>query len=126
MDGYLERKFREIALLNDCLASPATLRRPVSAVDAIETKFRLAAAIKAEQVTRNWSATETARIPAPHAANGAFEFSYGYQRADLAVRWSADLSVAGCHRRGIRGRNDSTLVRDERAGRAVHGAGNAA
>jgi hypothetical protein len=85
MDGYLERKFREIALLNDCLASPATLRRPVSAVDAIETKFRLAAAIKAEQVKRNWSATETARIPAPHAANGAFEFSYGYQRADLAV-----------------------------------------
>src|SRR4030095_13328333 len=56
-EGYFERKFREIMLFNGCLASHAVVRRPVSTADAIETKLRLAATIRADQALRNWSAT---------------------------------------------------------------------
>jgi len=85
LESYLDRKFREIALFNNCLASPFDLHRPASAGAAIEQKFRLAAAIKAEQALRSWGVTETARSPTQRATAGAFEFSFGYQRADLHV-----------------------------------------
>ena len=85
IESYLDRKFREISLLNSCLASPLDLQRPASAGMAIEQKFRLAAAIKAERSLQNWSFTETARSLTQRAKSGAFEFGYGYQRADLHI-----------------------------------------
>jgi hypothetical protein len=50
MDSYLERKYREVSLLNSCLASPLYLRKPDSVGSVIEQKFRLAAALKADRV----------------------------------------------------------------------------
>ena len=85
IERYLDRKCREISLLNQCLACPLELPRPASPEAAIEQKFRLAAAIKAERVLQHWSMTETAWTAHRHATSGAFEFSYGYQRADLRV-----------------------------------------
>ena len=82
LESYLDRKFQEIALFNNCLASPFDLHRPIGVV---EQKFRLAAAIKAEHALRSWGVTETARSPPQRATAGAFEFSFGYQRADLHV-----------------------------------------
>ena len=85
IERYLDRKYREISLLNRCLACPLELARPASPEAAIEQKFRLAAAIKAERVLQHWSMTETAWTAHRHATSGAFRFSYGYQRADLRV-----------------------------------------
>jgi hypothetical protein len=85
VETYLDRKFREIALFNSCLALPFDLHRPASAGAAIEQKFRLAAALKAQEALRSWGVTETARPPIQRATAGAFEFSFGYQRADLNV-----------------------------------------
>ena len=83
VEAYLDRKLREAELLNSCLSSPFDLQRPASAAAAIVQKFRIAAAIKVEQAMRSWAVTETARSPAQPASAGAFEFRYGYQRADL-------------------------------------------
>jgi hypothetical protein len=86
INAYLDRKFREIELLNGCLAAPFELRRPASAEAAIDLKLRLAAALKAEQALRSWEVTETARPPTQRATSGAFQFSFDYQRADLCAR----------------------------------------
>jgi hypothetical protein len=85
VDCYLDRKHREISLLAECLACPLELPKPTSPEMAIEQKFRLAAAIKAERSLQNWSVTETAWTPDRPAKAGPFEFNYGYQRADLSV-----------------------------------------
>ena len=87
--SYLDRKAREIALLNRCLASPLDLCAPGTPAAVIEQKLQIAAAMRAEQSLASWSVTETARPPAPRWHSGAFEFDYGYQRADLAVRGPA-------------------------------------
>jgi hypothetical protein len=89
MESYLERKYRELSLLGGCLASPLDLKPPDSVAAAIEQKFRLAGALKAERSLNAWAVTETARDSAHRSRSGAFEFNYGYQRADLSVRGPA-------------------------------------
>src|SRR5947208_8800275 len=86
LEAYLDRKHEEVTLLNGCLGTPLTLRHPVSVVDVIEQKFRLAAALKAEHALHDWALTETAWAHRGRLRAGPFEFSYDYQRADLEVR----------------------------------------
>jgi hypothetical protein len=86
LEAYLERKHEEVTLLNGCLGTPLELRHPVSVVDVIEQKFRLAAALKAEHALHDWTLTETAWAHQGRLRAGPFEFSYDYQRADLEVR----------------------------------------
>lgn len=84
--AYLERKHREIGLLNDCLRSPLHLACPQSVDQVVKSKFRIAAALRAEHALHDWKATETAWSHAACPISGPFEFSYDYQRADLRVR----------------------------------------
>ena len=86
IESYLERKYREIALINGCLAPPLELTKPQSIAAAIEEKFRVAAALKAERCLLGWKITETAKPATQYWRSGPFAFHYGYQRADLAVR----------------------------------------
>ncbi|MCK1708549.1 MULTISPECIES: hypothetical protein [unclassified Bradyrhizobium] len=83
--AYLERKHREIGLLNDCLRSPLHLPRPRSVDEVVKSKFQIAAALRAEHALQDWKATETAWSHAACPASGPFMFSYDYQRADLKV-----------------------------------------
>jgi len=86
LEAYLDRKHEELALLNSFLGSPLVLRRPVSVVEVIEQKFRVAAALKAEHALHDWALTETAWAHQDRLRVGPFEFNYDYQRADLEVR----------------------------------------
>ncbi|WP_314959608.1 hypothetical protein [Bradyrhizobium cosmicum] len=83
--AYLERKHREIGLMNDCLRSPRQLPCPRSVDEVIKAKFQLAAALRAEHELQDWNATETAWAATARPASGPFVFSYDYQRADLSV-----------------------------------------
>jgi len=85
-ESYLERKCREISLINSCFARPLALTRPRSPAEAIDQKFLAAAALKAERCLRCRDVTETAQSGPQSWRSGAFEFSYSYQRADLTVR----------------------------------------
>ncbi len=85
IEAYLERKHREIRLLNDCLRSPRQVPCPRSVDEVIKTKFQLAAALRAEHELQDWNATETAWSATARPASGPFVFSYDYQRADLNV-----------------------------------------
>ena len=85
-EAYLDRKYEELKLLNDCLQSPLSLVRPQSIAEVVERKFQLTASIRAEHELQDWSATETAWTPAGRGAAGPFEFKYDYQRADLQVQ----------------------------------------
>jgi hypothetical protein len=87
--AYLTRKSREIALLNACLDPPLALRAPATVGEVIDTKLELAGAVRAERALASWTATETAHPAIEEWQSGAFTFSYGYQRADLAVRGPA-------------------------------------
>jgi hypothetical protein len=75
--------------MNDCLAAPLELRPPTSVAEAIEQKFVLAAALKAEHALHDWALTETDWSGAEHGGSGPFAFNYGYQRADLDIRGPA-------------------------------------
>src|SRR5690349_7437905 len=86
LKDYLDRKHREIRLLNGCLGKPLALRRPASVVEAIEQKFHLAAALKAEHALHDWALTETAWTHHGGRRAGPFAFAYDYQRAGLDVR----------------------------------------
>ncbi len=86
LQAYLGRKHEELTLLNGFLGTPLALRHPVSVVEVIEQKFRIAAALKAEHALHDWALTETAWAHPGRLRAGPFEFSYDYQRADLEVR----------------------------------------
>ncbi|MBW7973203.1 hypothetical protein [Bradyrhizobium sp. BR 10289] len=85
IEAYLQRKHREIGLLNECLKSPRRLPPPRSVDDVIKAKFQLAAALRAEHELHDWNATETAWSTTARPASGPFVFNYDYQRADLGV-----------------------------------------
>jgi len=82
---YMARKWREIALLDSCLGAPLAPAVPRSAAEAIDAKFKLAAALRAERAVQSWPLTETAHPTIAHWHSGAFKFSFGYQRADLTI-----------------------------------------
>ena len=84
IETYLERKYREIRLIHDCLRSPRQVSRPRTVDEAIAAKFQLTAALRAEHELQDWNATETA-WSAALPASGHFNFQYDYQRADLSV-----------------------------------------
>ena len=83
---YLDRKRRELSLLNGCRPAPFDPSDRQSVIAAIEEKFRVAASLKADQLLTHWSITETARPPAQWQRADPFGFNFGYQRADLEVR----------------------------------------
>ena len=84
--NYLARKSTEIALIDACLDPPLRLATPASMAEVIDTKLRLAGALRAQRALHSWAITETARPPIEAWKDGAFTLSYGYQRADLDVR----------------------------------------
>lgn len=93
--AYLERKHRELGLLNDCLRRRLDLARPRSVDEVVRSKFQITAALRAEHELEAWRATETAWSQASDPASGPFEFSYDYQRADLTVRGPSFYDVDG-------------------------------
>ena len=95
IQAYLERKHRELALLNDCLRHRLDLARPRSVDDVIRSKFQLTAALRAEHELHEWKATETAWSHSADPASGPFEFNYDYQRADLTVRGPSFYELDG-------------------------------
>jgi hypothetical protein len=86
LHSYLERKSRELAVLDQCLRAPIRPARPESVAAAIEQKLALRARLKADQLLECGSITETARPPGQWTNAGPFSFRFGYQRADLDVR----------------------------------------
>lgn len=94
--AYLERKYEELRLLNDCLRNRLDLARPRSVDDVVRSKFQITAALRAEHELLGWKATETAWSQTADPASGPFEFSYDYQRADLTVRGPSFYELDGC------------------------------
>src|SRR5215208_5647692 len=86
LQAYLDRKHRELRLINDCLRHSLPLTCPRSVSEVIRHKFQLTATLKAEHALQDWNVTETAWAHPGQRRIGPFEFSYDYQRADLAVR----------------------------------------
>jgi hypothetical protein len=86
LETYLQRKERELGLLNACLNTCLSLPRPTAPGEVIKQKFQIASALKAEYALEDWALTETAWAHPGRMKAGPFEFSYDYQRADLEVR----------------------------------------
>jgi hypothetical protein len=82
---YLDRKHEEISLLNACLRRPFRLRMAKTVNAIVEQKFRLAAALKAQEACDHWAFTETAWAAENVHRSGPFRFRYDYQRAGLEV-----------------------------------------
>jgi hypothetical protein len=80
IETYLERKYREIRLIRDCLRSPRQVSRPRTVDEAIAAKFQLTAVLRAEHELQDWNATETAWSSTARPASGPFKFQYDYQR----------------------------------------------
>lgn len=85
VQAYLDRKHRELRLINDCLRHPLPLTCPRSVSEVVRHKFQLTAALKAEHALHDWNVTETAWAHPGQRRIGPFEFRYDYQRADLDV-----------------------------------------
>ena len=94
-EAYLDRKHRELRLINDCLRKPLPMSRPRSVGDVIRHKFQLTAALKAEHALHDWAVTETAWAHQGQRRIGPFEFRYDYQRADLDVRGPSFYELQG-------------------------------
>ena len=60
-DRHGERKRRELALINACLANPHALDTAATAAAAIDAKLQRAAQLRAERSLHSWAITETAR-----------------------------------------------------------------
>jgi hypothetical protein len=88
-ERYLRRKKEELDLIAACLSRPPAVPRPRSLEGAIEQKFRLAAAVKAERTFGDWTATETSWSGPEWRRAGRFAWRYEYQRADLVVHGPA-------------------------------------
>lgn len=84
-EAYLQRKYAELNLLDDCLDEPLAPAPPRTVDEVIELKFRLTAALRAQHDLGDWAATETAWSGQKNGRDGPYTFSYDYQRADLDV-----------------------------------------
>ena len=61
IEAYLQRKYDELKLLDDCLDTSLAPAAPRSIDDVIELKFKLTAVLRAQHDLSDWAATETAR-----------------------------------------------------------------
>lgn len=84
IDAYLVRKGREIAVLRDGLETAPVLPAPASIEAVIDTKFRLAALLRAQHARLNWAATET-HWHGDDLSCAPYAVRYRYQRFDETI-----------------------------------------